>query len=230
MANKNIIELMLSQPEPKLGLALLVDLHYRFKEYSYLSSLLEKIMSNPLSYVDQNNREVSLDEYKFKLLLYYLKDVDMNLDVAMSTSAIERYIRVINLLNSQALENYPILFYTALETIYGHVKTAQFEKTFKKRPRKGSFTKRNQHKDLVESERPRVLSDTIVDISKSATIDRNSSAFIQSTHIILEEKSHEESTEYDVLLSILLGKLLVKFKDLKHRLTNYSERDDYSET
>ena len=138
-AEKTILEMLMRERNPRHSLALLLDLYIRFKDYNFLEKLLIRIMNMPLKYIDSNNKIHQLDMFKFTLLWYYLDSVDMDLDVAKSTTAIERYIRIINLLNSQALSEYAITSYAIVDLIYKKTKISQFEKPFQKESKRSSF-------------------------------------------------------------------------------------------
>jgi hypothetical protein len=131
----------MKQSNPKLGLGFLIDLYIRFREYHFLEGLLVKIMDMPLNYKDESGRTIDMDEFKFRLLLYYIKKVDLNIEVVKTTSQTERFIRILNLMNEQALNEHTILLYVVVDTIYNFIVISQYEKPLQteKRVRSGSF-------------------------------------------------------------------------------------------
>lgn len=53
-----------------------------------------------------------------KLMMYYVSQVDMNLAAAKSTTQIERYIRVIELLTQYMIDTDPVFVYCIADMIY----------------------------------------------------------------------------------------------------------------
>lgn len=225
---------MMRQPNPKLGLGFLVDLYIRFREYHFLEGLLVRIMDMPLNYTDRSGRIVDMDEYKFRLLLYYTKKVDLNIEVAKTTTQTERFVRILNLMNSQALNEHTVLFYVVVDSIYSFLVISQYEKPLQteKRARSGSFKDElpgNEMFDFDENEL--AFSDCGSKIKWQGPFDQRLSFDIDTARLDLNPFSavKKEKKKKDVFLSILLGKIMVKFKDIKLRLASLNIQESEAE-
>jgi len=195
----------------------MIDLYVRFSDYNFLENITAYAMDTPLIYVDGSGNDVNIDSYKFRLLLHYLRSVDMNLDVTMTTRPVERYIRILNLLNNQALAEYPILLYAVVDTIYKWLKTSQFEKPFiKARARSGSWNETIDDNAIDICSKDLILSDQTSQYKWHSLFRPWFSFNVEfGTFEFGQMKKPTDPIKHDIFLSIILGKILVKFKDIK---------------
>lgn len=81
LAQEAIIGMILEDPNPELKLGLIFDLYYRFKEYLFLREILRKIINYTTKSTDLVSKYKSMIDFLFKLMIHYIDDVDMNIDV-----------------------------------------------------------------------------------------------------------------------------------------------------
>ena len=221
-----VVKRLMTSKNSSLDLGLLFDLYFRLKEYCFLREIFLNIINNQedgKSNVVKNR--LLLAELQ-KLMMYYVSQVDMNLAAIKSTSQIERYIRVADLLTQYMIDSNPMFVYAIIDVIYKRIKISQFEKPFKRKGRSGSFmyqSKLAKNNDPIETNKIENLNIDFLDyVPKS---DKRNSIIVNSIGLDIteneehfKENNHKINKKYDIFLSILLGKLIVLFVNLKKRM------------
>ena len=155
-ARDAIVRMILESNDSNLKLGLIFDLYFRFKEYVFLREILTKLINYKTDNKSMYGKYSDMIDYLFRLIIKYTDEVDMNLSVIKNISQIERYIRIIDLLNTECVDADPILIYSIVEKLYLKLKVIQFEKPFKQKARSGSFSIA-KNKEKLEYEEPEIL-------------------------------------------------------------------------
>lgn len=156
VARDAIVRMILESNDSNLKLGLIFDLYFRFKEYVFLREILTKLINYKTDNKSMYGKYSDMIDYLFRLIIKYTDEVDMNLSVIKNISQIERYIRIIDLLNTECVDADPILIYSIVEKLYLKLKVIQFEKPFKQKARSGSFSIA-KNKEKLEYEEPEIL-------------------------------------------------------------------------
>ena len=188
VARDFIVRMILESRDPNLKLGLIFDLYFRFKEYLFLREILTKLIDYGTDTKNVYEKYSNMIDYLFRLIIKYIDEVDMNLSVIKSVPQIERYIRIIDLLNTECVDADPILIYIIVDKIYSKLKVIQFEKPFKQKARSGSFSiAQNKSKDQLEYEPPElILSDNDEDSWEFEAPTKSLSIILQSRGVALD--------------------------------------------
>ena len=221
-----VVKRLMTSKNSSLDLGLLFDLYFRLKEYCFLREIFLNIINNQEDGKPNVVKNRLLLAELQKLMMYYVSQVDMNLAAIKSTSQIERYIRVADLLTQYMIDSNPVFVYAIIDVIYKRIKISQFEKPFKRKGRSGSFmyqSKLAKNNDPIETNKIENLNIDFLDyVPKS---DKRNSIIVNSIGLDIteneehfKENNHKINKKYDIFLSILLGKLIVLFVNLKKRM------------